>query len=46
VDNEEAARILRPVVSRLRQKLEAVPGWNDWIKNVRGSGYVLDLSSN
>ncbi|BAJ63209.1 MULTISPECIES: response regulator transcription factor [Anaerolinea] len=45
VDNEEAARILRPVVSRLRQKLESVPGWNEWIKNVRGSGYVLDFTS-
>lgn len=45
VDNEEAARILRPVVSRLRQKLEGVPGWEDWIKNVRGSGYVLDFSN-
>lgn len=43
VDNEEAAKILRPVVSRLRQKLTVVPGWNDWIKNIRGAGYVLEL---
>lgn len=43
VDNEEAAKILRPVVSRLRQKLNVVPGWGDWIQNVRGSGYVLEL---
>jgi DNA-binding response OmpR family regulator len=43
VDNEEAAKILRPVVSRLRQKMMAVPQWNEWIKNVRGAGYVLEL---
>ena len=43
VDNEEAAKILRPVVSRLRQKLTAIPRWDEWIKNVRGAGYVLDL---
>ncbi len=43
VDNEEAAKILRPVVSRLRQKLVELPGWDEWIKNVRGAGYVLEL---
>jgi DNA-binding response OmpR family regulator len=43
VDNEEAAKILRPVVSRLRQKMSEVPGWTEWIKNIRGSGYVLEL---
>lgn len=43
VDNEEAAKILRPVVSRLRQKLSVLPGWDEWIKNVRGAGYVLEL---
>lgn len=43
VDNEEAAKILRPVVSRLRQKMTEVPGWSEWIKNIRGSGYVLEL---
>lgn len=44
IDSEEAAKILRPVVSRLRQKLTAVPHWNDRIKNVRGAGYVLELN--
>ncbi|MBN1372941.1 MAG: response regulator transcription factor [Anaerolineaceae bacterium] len=43
VDNEEAAKILRPVVSRLRQKLVVLPGWDEWIKNIRGAGYVLEL---
>jgi DNA-binding response OmpR family regulator len=43
VDNEEAAKILRPVVSRLRQKLVVLPSWDEWIKNVRGAGYVLEL---
>ena len=43
IDTEEAAKILRPVVSRLRQKLSVIPEWNDRIKNVRGAGYVLEL---
>jgi DNA-binding response OmpR family regulator len=42
IETEEAAKILRPVVSRLRQKLTSVPEWNDRIKNVRGAGYVLE----
>lgn len=44
IDTEEAAKILRPVVSRLRQKLAGVPYWDDRIKNVRGAGYVLELN--
>lgn len=43
IDSEEAAKILRPVVSRLRQKLSGVPNWDDRIKNVRGAGYVLEI---
>lgn len=43
IETEEAAKILRPVVSRLRQKLTNVPEWNDRIKNVRGAGYVLEI---
>jgi DNA-binding response OmpR family regulator len=43
IESEEAAKILRPVVSRLRQKLAGVPTWGDRIKNVRGAGYVLEL---
>jgi DNA-binding response OmpR family regulator len=43
IDMEEAAKILRPVVSRLRQKLSVVPEWGDRIKNVRGAGYVLEF---
>ncbi len=43
IDAEESAKILRPVVSRLRKKLTNVPGWGEWIKNVRGSGYVLEM---
>lgn len=44
IESEEAAKILRPVVSRLRHKLSVVPGWNDRIKNVRGAGYVLEMN--
>ena len=38
----EAARILRPVFSRLRGKLDPIPGAKDWIRNVRGAGYVFE----
>lgn len=41
----EAARILRPVFSRLRSKLEPIPGAQDWIRNVRGSGYVFEAET-
>ncbi len=41
VDVEEASKILRPVVSRLRKKLEAFLNGERWIKNVRGTGYVM-----
>jgi len=43
IESEEAAKILRPVVSRLRQKLSGVPMWGDRIRNVRGAGYVLEI---
>jgi DNA-binding response OmpR family regulator len=43
IETEEAAKILRPVISRLREKLASVPAWDDRIKNIRGVGYVLDL---
>jgi DNA-binding response OmpR family regulator len=39
----EAPEVLRPLVSRLRQKLSAFPGGESWIQNVRGTGYVLEL---
>ena len=44
IETEEAAKILRPVVSRLRHKLSSVPEWSDRIKNIRGAGYVLELT--
>lgn len=44
IDTEEAAKILRPVVSRLRQKLSVIPEWGDRIKNIRGAGYVLEIN--
>lgn len=38
----EAPEIMRPLVSRLRRKLANFDGGNDWIVNVRGTGYVFD----
>ncbi len=43
VTDWEAPEVLRPLVSRLRQKLSAFPGGEEWITNVRGTGYVLDV---
>lgn len=38
----EAPEVLRPMISRLRKKLATFPGVDEWIQNVRGTGYVLD----
>lgn len=38
----EAPEILRPLVSRLRRKLQHLPGGKEWIVSVRGTGYVFD----
>jgi DNA-binding response OmpR family regulator len=38
----EAPEIMRPLVSRLRRKLSQFDGGDDWIVNVRGTGYVFD----
>jgi DNA-binding response OmpR family regulator len=39
---QEAPEILRPLVSRLRQKLTCVPGLMKRIASVRGTGYVFE----
>jgi DNA-binding response OmpR family regulator len=38
----QAASIIRPLVSRLRRKLESVPGGKNWIQSVRGVGYTYE----
>jgi len=38
----EAPEVLRPLVSRLRRKLSVFPGGENWIANVRGTGYIFD----
>ncbi|MBT3315741.1 MAG: response regulator transcription factor [Anaerolineae bacterium] len=38
----EAPEILRPLVSRLRQKLQNVPALNGAVVSVRGTGYVFE----
>lgn len=43
VTDWEAPEVLRPLVSRLRQKLSTLPGGENWITNVRGTGYVLEV---
>lgn len=43
VTDWEAPEVLRPLVSRLRQKLAKFEGGEDWIVNIRGTGYVLEV---
>jgi DNA-binding response OmpR family regulator len=43
VTDWEAPEVLRPLVSRLRRKLAEFPGGDDWISNVRGTGYVFEI---
>ena len=42
VTDWEAPEVLRPLVSRLRQKLNNFQEGASWIVNVRGTGYVLE----
>ncbi len=44
VSPDDAAKILRPIVSRLRQKLDSLPGAALKIKSVRGAGYMIETS--
>ncbi len=41
-DPEEAPEVLRPLISRLRRKLQIFPNGERWIASVRGRGYVFD----
>jgi DNA-binding response OmpR family regulator len=41
----EAPEILRPLVSRLRQKLQAVPVLDGAVVSVRGTGYVFEYKT-
>lgn len=40
---KEATEITRPMISRLRDKLNSIPGASEWIKNTRGTGYTFKL---
>jgi DNA-binding response OmpR family regulator len=41
----EAPEVLRPLVSRLRRKLAVFPNGENWITNVRGTGYVFEMKA-
>ena len=43
VSDDEAPEILRPLISRLRGKLDSFPQGAKWITSVRGVGYVFDV---
>jgi DNA-binding response OmpR family regulator len=39
----EAAQITRPIMCRLKSKLKQIEGADDWMMNIRGSGYLFEL---
>lgn len=39
----EAAKILRPVICRLNEKLRRIALDDRWIQNIRGTGYLLEF---
>ena len=43
---QEAPEILRPLVSRLRQKLAEIPSLMERVVSVRGTGYVFEDERN
>lgn len=43
VTDWEAPEVIRPLVSRLRQKLSVFDDGDTWISNVRGTGYIFNL---
>lgn len=40
----EAPEVLRPLISRLRRKLSTFPGAEEWVVNIRGTGYLFEAS--
>ena len=46
ISDWEAPEVLRPLVSRLRRKLSTFSGSEEWIANVRGTGYVFEGNRN
>ena len=38
---ENPADITRPLISRLKEKLKSIPGGEEWIQSVRGTGYLF-----
>lgn len=44
ISEEEAPEVLRPMISRLRKKMALFSGVEEWVSNVRGTGYLFDPS--
>ncbi|MEA3350377.1 MAG: hypothetical protein U9Q82_07140 [Chloroflexota bacterium] len=42
IGQREAGEVTRPLICRLRQRLSAIEGGDNWIKTIRGTGYVFD----
>ena len=42
ISGQKAAKLIRPMISRLRNKLSVFPGMEEWVRNIRGTGYMFD----
>ncbi len=45
VEEGRVPEILRPMISRLRKKLDAFSKDRNWVRNIRGKGYVFNIGS-
>lgn len=45
VDQLEAAKIIRPLMCRLRIKLNQIEGADEWVTNIRGQGYLFEIKA-
>jgi len=43
IEQDEAAKIIRPIICRLRMKLSAIEGAEGWMENIRGRGYIFEI---
>ncbi len=44
VSDREAPSILRPLISRLRQKLSHIPESKNWVASIRATGYIFQVT--
>lgn len=43
ITQDEAAKIIRPIICRLKSKLHVIEGADGWMGNIRGRGYIFEI---